>query len=132
MKTISLICAIVFLAVIVSSPINSAMDKDGKLEAHATAKKAKRGDRVSCLAKSKSDDIKIVNGWWGLTIQIDDTTWDRPTDDETPQYSGKTYKRLFKRERTEDDSAYSWAYISGVWTNGKGFYAGAYDGDITE
>ena len=72
MKTISLLCAIAFLAVIVSSPIDSAMHKDGELEAHATAKKAKRGNRVNCLAKSKSDDIKIVNGWWGMSIQIID------------------------------------------------------------
>ena len=112
-------------------PINSKMKKDGKLEAHATAKKGKDG-YLRCLAKSISDDIKIVNGWWGLSVQIDDQTWDRPTDEETPQYTGRTTKRLYKRERTLDDTGYSWAYISGVWTNGTGFYASAYDSDITE
>ncbi|MCY4402258.1 MAG: hypothetical protein OXD54_06745 [Candidatus Poribacteria bacterium] len=101
---------------------NSAINTHGKLTAHATAKKSKKDKRFRCLAKSISDDIKIVNGWWGMTIQIDDTTWNRPTESESPQYKGKIYRRMYKRERTHKDKGYSWAYISGVNTNGDGFY----------
>lgn len=128
--------AICILFVVVSMPTNSDIDTDGKLTAHATAKKSNADKRLRCLTKSMCDDKWIVNGWWGMTIQIDDTTWDRPDDDdeidETPQYSGKLYKRMYKRERTHNDSGYSWAYVSGVLSNGTGFYAGAYDGDITK
>jgi hypothetical protein len=133
MKFISSISAIFLLLVVVSTPIDSAINTDGKLTAHATAKKSKRGNRLRCLAKSISDDIKIINGWWGMTVQIDDHTWNRPSgDDETPQYSGRINKRLYKRERTHDDSGYSWSYISGIHTDGTGFYTSAYDGDIDE
>ena len=67
-----------------------------------------------------------------MTIQIDDTTWNRPTGSESPQYKGKINKRMYKREKTHQDKGNSWAYLSGVYTNGKGFYAAAYDADITK
>ena len=134
MKYISRLIVIMFIIAILPIPIDSAMDKKGKLEAHATAKKSKADNKLRCLAKSVSNESDIVNGWWGLTIQIDDQTWNRPSgnDSEQPQYSGTLYKRMYKRKRTVDDSGNSWAYISGIRTDGKEFYAAAYDDDITK
>ena len=79
MKVIGLFCLVAFLTFTIGIQIDSAMDTDGKLEAHATAKKDKNGF-LRCLAKGKSDDIKIVNGWWGLSVQIDSTTWVQTRD----------------------------------------------------
>ena len=126
-----LVISLIFL-VILGFPIDSEINRDGKLTAHATAKKSKRGNWLRCLTKSISDDSRIINGWWGMTIQIDDTTWDRPTGDESPQYKGKINKRMYKRQKTRKDKGYAWSYISGVHTSGKGYYAFAYDDDITK
>lgn len=102
----------VMLLMPIGNHLDSAINQDGKLTAHANAKKSKRDNRLRCLTKSISDDIRIINGWWGMTIQIDDNTWDRPTGSESPQYKGKINRRMYKRERTHKDKGYAWAYIS--------------------
>lgn len=120
-----------FLLVITGGPTHPEIDYNGPLEAHASAKKG-RDRHVRVLAKAKSTTSRIVNGWWGLTVQIDGFTESKPESGETPQYRGRLNKRLYhNRFSYEDDGSYAYSYISGRYSDQREFYAQAYDNDLS-